>query len=73
MLLHQLQKTAGEIGLFVNVMKIEFIYYKQVHSGYIKSMKNEKIKGEQEFTYLGKNNASTKREVDIQMGNQKLI
>lgn len=72
MLLQQLQKTTDEIELFVKAKKTEFIYYNQVHSGYIKSLKNENIKAELEFTYLGSNNASTKREVDRRPALNKL-
>ena len=34
-LLHQLETTADEIGLFVNAKKTEIIYYNQVYFGYI--------------------------------------
>ena len=67
-LLHQLEQAASEIGLCINAKKTEFICYNQHHSGSIKLLNNDNIKAVEEFTYLGSNIASTKRDVQIRLG-----
>lgn len=67
-LLHQIEQTASEIGLYVNAKKTEFICYNQHHTGSIKSLTNDNIKAVQEFTYLGSNIASTRRDIEIRLG-----
>jgi hypothetical protein len=67
-LLHHIEEVASEIGLYINNSKTEFICYNQNHSGTIKSLNGENIKAVQEFTYLGSNIISTKRDVEIRLG-----
>ena len=49
-LLHKLEETASEIGLYVNAKKTEFICLNQQHSGSIKSLNNNNILAVEEFT-----------------------
>ena len=65
-LLHHIEKTAKEIGLYINANKTEFISYNQ--EGIIHSLEGKNIKSVQDFTYLGSNIASTERDIDIRIG-----
>ena len=67
-LLHKLEETASEIGLYVNAKKTEFICLNQQHSGSIKSLNNNNIFAVEEFTYLGSNISSTIRDVQTRIG-----
>ena len=59
------EEAAFKIGLLVNAKKTEFMAFNQAHTGSIKSKTNQDIKTVQEFTYLGSNIASTKRDIEI--------
>ena len=65
-LLQKLEKEAKEVGLLINARKTEFISYNQ--SGKITSLNGQEIKSVDEFTYLGSNIASTKRDVQLRIG-----
>ena len=67
-LLHKLEEAASEIGLYVNAKKTEFICYNQQHTSTIKSYQNNNISAVKEFTYLGSNISSTKRDIEIRLG-----
>ena len=64
-LLHHIEEAAIKIGLLVNAKKTEFMAFNQAHTGSIKSLTDEYIKAVLEFTYLGSNIASTKRDIEI--------
>ena len=66
-LLHAIEEAASEVGLYVNAGKTKVLVFNQHHSGAIKSLNNETIKVVQEFTYLGSNIASTKKDVQIRL------
>ena len=66
-LLHRIEEAAIKIGLLVNAKKTEFMAFNQAHTGSIKSKTNQDIKAVQEFTYLGSNIASTKRDIEIRL------
>ena len=64
-LLYRIEEAAIKIVLLVNATKTEFMAFNQAHTGSIKSKTNQDIKAVQEFTYLGSNIASTKRDIEI--------
>ena len=65
-LLHSLERAAGDIGLFVNAGKTEYISFKQ--DGAMKTLANKPLKSVDTFTYLGSNIASTEQDVNIRTG-----
>ena len=66
-LLHEIEAAASEIGLYINAGKTKFISFNQHHSGTIKSLSKENIKAVQDYTYLGSNIASTKKDVQVRL------
>ena len=52
-LLHSIERTAKEIGLYLNANKTEFICFNQDASQGMKSLNGEKIKQMEDFKYLG--------------------
>lgn len=62
-LLHLVETAASEIGLYINSGKTEFIAYNQ--NGAIKSKSGHLIKCVNDFSYLGSNIRSTKKDIDI--------
>ena len=67
-LLHNIEKTAKETGLYLNADKTEFICLNQEASEGMKSLSGEKIKQVADFKYLGSYVASTERDVGIRIG-----
>ena len=67
-LLHNIEKTAKETGLYLNADKTEFICLNQEASEGMKSLRGEKIKQVADFKYLGSYVASTERDVGIRIG-----
>ena len=64
-LLHNIENTAKEIGLYINAKKTEFISYN--HQGTIQTVEGENIKSVLDFTYLGSNIASTEKDINIRI------
>ena len=64
-LLHALEDTAAQIGLYINAGKTEFICYNQ--NGEIKTTKGKTLKKVEHFTYLGSNISSTTKDVSIRI------
>lgn len=62
-LLHSVEKTAREIGLYINATKTEFMSYNQ--EGQIKSLDGNEIKEVDNFVYLGSNVQSTEKDIQI--------
>ena len=52
-LLHSIERTAKEIGLYLNANKTEFICFNQDASQGMESLNGEKIKQMEDFKYLG--------------------
>ena len=67
-LLHSIERTAKEIGLYLNADKTEFICFNQDASERMKSLDGEKIKQVEDFKYLGSYIASTEHDVNIRLG-----
>ena len=66
-LLHSVETTAREIGLYVNADKTEFICLNQDISDGMKSLNGKKISQVDDFKYLGSYIASTEHDTDIQL------
>ena len=64
-LLHSLETAAGDIGLYVNAGKTEFISYNQ--HGCINTLKGEPLKPVETFKYLGSEIASTEKDVKLRI------
>ena len=62
-LLHSLEQTAKSIGLYVNLYRTEFIWFKQ--DGAITTLNDRLHKLVDHFTYLGSNISSTEGDVEI--------
>ena len=56
-----LKQTAGDIGLYMNTNKTEFMYFKQ--DGSISALNGKPLKLVDQFTYLRKNISSTERDI----------
>ena len=67
-LLHSIERTAKEIGFYLNADKTEFICFNQDVSERMKSLDGEKIKQVEDFKYLGSYIASTEHDVNIRLG-----
>ena len=67
-LLHSIERTAKEIGFYLNADKTEFICFNQDASERMKSIDGEKIKQVEDFKYLGSYIASTQHDVNIRLG-----
>ena len=67
-LLHSIERTAKEIGFYLNADKTEFICFNQDASERMKSLDGEKIKQVEDFKYLGSYIASTEHDVNIRLG-----
>ena len=67
-LLQSIERTAKEIGLYLNADKTEFICFNQDASEGMKSLNGEKIKQVEDFKYLGSYIASTEHDVNIRLG-----
>ena len=65
-LLHSLEKAAGDVGLYVNAKKTEFMPFQQ--EGTMKTLKGENIKQVCSFVYLGSEIANTESDVNIRIG-----
>jgi exonuclease III len=65
-LLHSLETAAGDIGLYVNAGKTEFISYNQ--AGSINTINGKALKSVNSFTYLGSNISSTEADVKMRIG-----
>ena len=66
-LLHSVERTAREIGLYVNADKTEFICLNQDTSDGMKSLNGKKISQVDDFKYLGSYIASTEHDIDIRL------
>ena len=66
-LLHSVETTAREIGLYVNADKTEFICLNQDTSDGMKSLNGKKISQVDDFKYLGSYIASTEHDIDIRL------
>ena len=66
-LLHSVETTAREIGLYVNADKTEFICLNQDTSDGMKSLNEKKISQVDDFNYLGSYIASTEHDIDIRL------
>ena len=66
-LLHSIERTAKEIGLYLDADKTEFICFNQDASEGMKSLNGEKIKQVEDFKYLGSYIASTEHDVNIRL------
>ena len=62
-LLHHLETSAKEIGLFINAKKTEFISFNQ--KGQMKSLNGKEIKAVEDFTYLGSRIVSSESDIQI--------
>ena len=67
-LLHNIEKVAREIGLYVNAGKTEFMSINQDSSEGMKSLNGEKVKKVKDFKYLGSYIASTAHDIDVRLG-----
>ena len=67
-LLHSIERTAKEIGLYLNADKTEFICFNQDASEGMRSLNSEKIKQVDDFKYLRSYITSTKHDVNIGLG-----
>ena len=67
-LLHNIEKVAREIGLYVNAEKTEFMCLNQDASDGMKSLTGEIVKEVNDFKYLGSYIASTAHDIDIRLG-----
>ena len=67
-LLHSIERTAKEIGFYLNADKTEFICFNQDASERMKSLDGEKLKQVEDFKYLGSYIASTEHDVNIRLG-----
>ena len=65
-LLHILERAAGDVGLYVNAGKTEFMCFNQ--EGSMKTVAGKPLKLDDIFTYLGSNIASTEKDVNIRIG-----
>ena len=65
-LLHSLEKASGDVGLYVNAKKTEFIPYNV--EGSIKTIKGDPVKQVNSFIYLGSEAADTESDVNIRIG-----
>ena len=67
-LLHNIEKAAKQIGLYLNADKTEFICENQDASVGVKRLADKHIKQVLDFKYLGSYIASTKHDVNIRLG-----
>ena len=67
-LLHNIEKVAKQIGLYLNADKTEFICENQDASVGMKSLADKHIKQVLDFKYLGSYIASTEHDVNIRLG-----
>ena len=67
-LLHSIERTAKEIGLYLNADKTEFICFNEDASEGMRSLNGEKIKQVDDFKYLRSYSTSTKHDVNIGLG-----
>ena len=67
-LLHNIEKVAKQIGLYLNADKTEFIFENQDASVGMKSLADKNIKQVLDFKYLGNYIASTEHDVNIRLG-----
>ena len=65
-LLYILERAAGDVGLYVNAGKTEFMCFNQ--EGSMKTVAGKPLKLVDTFTYLGSNIASTEKDVNIRIG-----
>ena len=65
-LLHSLEVAAGDVGLYVNAKKTEFISFNQ--DGSIHTLSGANVKSVPSFIYLGSNVASTEADVKMRIG-----
>ena len=65
-LLHSLETASGDIGLYVNVKKTEYMSYDQI--GTMHTLSGDDIKSVTFFIYLGSNVASTEADVKARIG-----
>ena len=62
-LLHVLEKTASEVGLYINAPKTEYLSYNLHQDESIHSLNRGEIKAVEDFKYLGSHNASSKNRI----------
>ncbi|CAM1316814.1 Uncharacterised protein r2_g2583 [Pycnogonum litorale] len=67
-LLHSIERTSKEIGLYLNADKTEFLCLNQDASEGMKSLNGDKIKQVEDFRYLGSYIATTAQDVNIRLG-----
>ena len=68
MFLYDIERTAKEIGLYLNAGKTKFMCLHKDTSESMKSLTGEKIKQGEDFTYLGSYIASTEQDNNIKLG-----
>ena len=68
LLLHNIERTAMEIGLNINAEKTEFMGMNQNTSQGMSSLSGDKIKQVEDFKYLGSYVESTEQDVNIRLG-----
>ena len=64
-LLHNLEQAAGDVGLYVNANKIEYIYFNQ--EGAISALNDSPLKLVDKFTCFGSSVSSTESDVNIHL------
>ena len=67
-LLHSIERTAKEIGHYLNADETEFICFNQDALEGMKSLNGKKIKQVEDFKYLGSYIASIEHNVNIRLG-----
>ena len=67
-LLHYIERTAKEVGLYINAEKTEFICLNQDASEDMISLNGHVIKQVEDFKYLGSLIASTEHDINIRLG-----
>ena len=67
-LLHSIERTAKEIGLYLNADETQFICFNQDALEGMKSLNGKKIKQVEDFKYLGSYIASIEHNVNIRLG-----
>ena len=62
-LLHSLEQAAGDIGLYMNADKMEYMYFNQ--KGDISTLNCSSLKLVDKFTYLGISVSSTENDINM--------
>ena len=70
-LLHSLEPTAEDFGLYVNANKTQFIYFKQ--KWVISTLTSKPLKLVDQLPYLGSNISSTESDVKISLAKTRIV